>query len=133
LKEQSAMKHVVTPIVLGASLLLAPGLGFAATPSTLSNAQLDAVTAGTNVHLVTMTSGQPSQTIGSAQTGSATPGNAANGPGSAFDPNGRNFAGTHYAGSNPTNPAGNQPQNSNNPKSVAQYDVAGFQQSQHGH
>ena len=67
------MKHVVTPIVLGASLLLAPGLGFAATPSTLSNAQLDAVTAG------------------------------------------------------------NQPHNSANPNSVAQYDVAGFQQSQHGH
>jgi len=72
-----------------------------------------------NVHTVTGTTGQPSQTIGSTETGSATPGNAANAPGSAFNPNGN--AGTHYAGT--------QPQNSKNPKSVAQYDVAGFQQS----
>ena len=127
------MKHVAIPIVLGASLLVAPSLAVASTPSMLSDAQLDAVTAGLNVHLVTQMSGQPSQTIGSVQTGNATPGNAVNAPGSAFDPNGRNFAGIHYAGSNPTNPAGNQPHNSANPNSVAQYDVAGFQQSQHGH
>jgi hypothetical protein len=129
MKEQTAMKHVVTPIVLGASLLVAPSLAFASTVSVLSDAQLDTVTAGMNVHLVTQMTGQPSQTIGSAQTGNATPGDAADAPGSAFNPNGAHFAGTHYAGSNPTNPAGNQPQNSNNPNSVSQYDVAGFQQS----
>jgi hypothetical protein len=60
------------------------------------------------------TSGQPSQ---SCQVTTATPGNAADAPGSAFNPNGQ--AGTVYAGT--------QPQNSKNPKSVAQYDVACFQ------
>jgi hypothetical protein len=124
----TTFKHIAAPAMLGASLLIAPSLALA---STLDNAQLDAVTAGTNVHLVTMTKGQPSQTIGSTQTGSATPGNAVNANGSAFNPAGN--AGTHYAGSNPTNPAGNMPHNSVNPKSVAQYDVAGFQQSSHNH
>jgi hypothetical protein len=95
----------------------------------LTDAQSDAVTAGTNVHLFPGTMarpapgpGQPSQTIGTTFP-TTTPGNAANAPGSAFNPDGN--AGTHYAG--------NAPQNSNNPKSVAQYDVAGFQQYQHNH
>ena len=42
------------------------------------------------------------------------PGNSASAPGSAFNPDGK--AGTVYAGE--------QPQNSKNPKSVSQYDVA---------
>jgi len=75
-----------------------------------------------NVHEVTGTTGQPNQTIGSIDTGSATPGHASTAPGSAFNPDGN--AGTHYAGE--------QQQNSKNPKSVSQYDVAGFQQS-HNH
>lgn len=62
--------------------------------------------------------GQPSQ---SCQAEPSTPGHAASAPGSAFNPDGN--AGTHYAGQ--------QPQNSKNPKSVAQYDVACFQVSQH--
>ena len=66
----------------------------------------------------TGTPGQPSQ---SCQVTTTTPGHAASAPGSAFNPNGN--AGTHYAGT--------QPQNSNNPKSVAQYDVACFQQTTH--
>lgn len=111
------MKHVVTPIVLGTSLLIAPGLALAA--SRLNDAQLDAVSGGANVHLVTGVAGQPSQTIGTAQTGSVTPGAASSAPGSAFNPSG--IAGTHYAGE--------QPQNSRNLKSVSQYDVAGFQLS----
>lgn len=98
----NAIKHIVAPTMLGACLLTAPGLALAA-----------------NVHVVTGMKGQPSQTIGTSQTGSATPGHASTAPGSAFNPSGN--AGTHYAG--------NQPQNSNNPKSVSQYDVAGFQQS----
>jgi hypothetical protein len=61
--------------------------------------------------------GQPSQTCGSA-TAPNTPGNAVAAPGSAFNPNGQA----------PSVYAGQQPQNSNNPKSVAQYDVACFQQ-----
>ena len=58
--------------------------------------------------------GQPNQ---SCQATTVTPGNAASAPGSAFNPNGT--AGKVYAGQ--------QPQNSNNPKSVSQYDVACFQ------
>jgi hypothetical protein len=64
--------------------------------------------------------GQPGQSCGSAAALS-TPGNAASAPGSAFNPDGK--AGTVYAGQ--------QPQNSNNPHSVSQYDVACFQVSQH--
>jgi hypothetical protein len=60
--------------------------------------------------------GQPSQ---SCQAQTTTPGNSASAPGSAFNTSG--VAGTHYAG--------NAPQNSNNPNSVAQYDVACFQVS----
>lgn len=102
---QTLLKLIVAPATLGAVVLMTPGLALAI-----------------NVHPVTGMKGQPSQTIGTAQTGSATPGHAASAPGSAFNPNGN--AGTHYAGQ--------QPQNSKNPKSVAQYDQAGFQQS-HNH
>ena len=60
--------------------------------------------------------GQPSQ---SCQDQPSTPGNSATAPGSAFNTSG--VAGGVYAGT--------QPQNSNNLKSVAQYDVACFQVS----
>ena len=55
--------------------------------------------------------GQPNQ---SCETTGSRPGHASTAPGSAFNPDGT--AGTHYAGE--------QPQNSNNPHSVSQYDVA---------
>jgi hypothetical protein len=61
----------------------------------------------------TQRTGQPSQSCGSA-TAPETPGHAASARGSAFNPNGT--AGQMYAGQ--------QPQNSGNPKSVSQYDVA---------
>ncbi|HYP67742.1 MAG TPA: hypothetical protein VEP67_05750 [Thiobacillaceae bacterium] len=61
------------------------------------------------------TTGQPNQSCEETRN---TPGNSATAPGSAFNPNGK--AGTVYAGE--------QPQNSNNPKSVSQYDVACFEQ-----
>ncbi len=64
------------------------------------------------------TQGQPSQSCGSTNA-QMTPGQSASAPGSAFNPNG--VAGTQYAGQ--------QPQNSNNPNSVSQYDVACFQVS----
>ena len=64
--------------------------------------------------------GSPGQPNQSCQAQPSTPGNSANAPGSAFNPSGQ--AGTVYAGQ--------QPQNSNNPHSVAQYDVACFQVSQ---
>jgi hypothetical protein len=62
------------------------------------------------------TMGQPNQ---SCQQQPLTPGHSAAAPGSAFNPDGK--AGTVYAGT--------QPQNSNNPMSVSQYDVACFQVS----
>ncbi len=62
--------------------------------------------------------GQPNQ---SCETNPTTPGNSSTAPGSAFNPDG--VAGGVYAGQ--------QPQNSNNPKSVSQYDVACYQQSIH--
>jgi hypothetical protein len=68
----------------------------------------------------TGSTGQPSQSC-QAQPAGSTPGNSASAPGSAFNPSG--VAGTHYAG--------NAPQNSTNPKSVSQYDVACFQQASH--
>lgn len=57
--------------------------------------------------------GQPNQSCGSI-TAPNTPGNSMAAPGSAFNPDGT--AGSVYAGQ--------QPQNSRNPKSVSQYDVA---------
>jgi hypothetical protein len=62
--------------------------------------------------------GQPSQSCGSADA-MTRPGNAMNAPGSAFNPMGQ--AGSVYAGQ--------QPQNSKNVSSVAQYDVACFNNS----
>ncbi len=66
----------------------------------------------------TGSTGQPNQ---SCQAVGVTPGNAASAPGSAFNTSGT--AGMVYAGQ--------QTQNSNNPLSVSQYDVACFQVSQH--
>jgi len=63
--------------------------------------------------------GQPGQTCQLLGSPPPTPGKAASAPGSAFNPTG--VAGGVYAGT--------QPQNSKNPKSVSQYDVACFQHS----
>jgi hypothetical protein len=63
--------------------------------------------------------GQPGQ---SCQAEPSSPGNAANAPGSAFNST-SGQAGTVYAGT--------QPQNSKNPNSVSQYDVACYQVSTH--
>src|SRR5215470_4596252 len=61
--------------------------------------------------------GQPGQSC-QAQPAGSTPGNTANSPGSPF---GGGVSDSKYAGS--------QPQNSNNPASVSQYDVACFNQA----
>ena len=74
--------------------------------------------AGAAVAARPTTGGQPNQ---SCEDIPVTPGAAVNAPGSPFNPEGQ--AGTVYAGE--------QPQNSKNPHSVSQYDVACFQQSQH--
>jgi len=97
------MKHVITRLTLCAAFLLgSTGVALAHNPHSGGS------------------TGQPSQSCQNPMT-STTPGHANNAPGSPYNPNGH--AGTVYAGS--------QPQNSKNPKSVAQYDVACFQQSQH--
>ncbi|MGW0134146.1 hypothetical protein [Streptomyces sp. NPDC003299] len=65
----------------------------------------------------TGTPGQPSQ---SCEDQPSTPGHAGTAPGSAFS-----------GGTADSKYAGTQPQNSVNPKSVSQYDVACFQVSSH--
>jgi hypothetical protein len=81
-----------------------------------------------NVHLFTNVSGQPDSGGSIVNCGAgglvSTPGNAnpVNSMGSPFGTTA--FAGTKYAGS--------QPQNSNNPNSISQYDVACFQATAHG-
>lgn len=77
------------------------------------------VVAGASAALANTTTGTPGQPGQSCQSQTTTPGNAAAAPGSAFNPSG--VAGTVYAG--------NAPQNSTNPNSVSQYDVACFQVS----
>jgi len=62
--------------------------------------------------------GQPNQ---SCEDQPLRPGNSSSAPGSAFNPDG--VSGTVYAGE--------QAQNSNNPNSVSQYDVACYQVSNH--
>jgi hypothetical protein len=95
------MRRVILALLMAAAVgISSQSIGFAANPHN-------------------GTTGQPSQSCGSS-TAPNTPGNASSASGSAFNPNGN--AGTHYAGQ--------QPQNSNNPKSVSQYDVACFQVSQ---
>jgi hypothetical protein len=79
------------------------------------------VLAGGTAAFADTTTGTPGQPNQSCQAQPSTPGASASAPGSAFNPNGQ--AGTVYAGT--------QPQNSSNPKSVAQYDVACFQVSSH--
>jgi hypothetical protein len=69
--------------------------------------------------------GAPGTTCGSPNA-DATPGNAAN-ANSPFNPDGN--AGQHYAG----NPGTNSLEHSNSSKAVSQYDIACFQQAQHGH
>ena len=95
------MQRMLCSLALGACLML-PSAGAALAASTGNT-------------------GQPSQTCQDlAGYPAVTPGASFSAPGSAFNPNGK--AGTVYAGT--------QPQNSKNPKSVSQYDVACFQNSQ---
>jgi hypothetical protein len=93
------MKQKIALLAGTAGLILSAGLASAANPHDPNNP-----------------TGQPNQ---SCQATIVTPGNAASARGSAFNPGG--VAGSVYAGT--------QPQNSNNPNSVAQYDVACFQQT----
>jgi hypothetical protein len=75
---------------------------------------------GMAVFLALLVLALPFSTVFAASPGTQGQPNAANAPGSAFNTSGK--AGTVYAGT--------QPQNSKNPSSVSQYDVACFQVSQ---
>ena len=105
-------------LALSAAAGAAPGRGMAthqpatATPGTHPTTMTASTVRGPS------RTGQPNASCGSA-TAPNTPGNAASAPGSAFNPDGN--AGTHYAGQ--------QPQNSGNTASVAQYDAACLHQS----
>jgi len=101
------MKHLIACLAIGASLVLAlADAGFAAS-SPKGTTQTSQPSGAGNPS----GTGQPNQSCEAKPT---TPGGAASAPGSAFNPDGK--AGMVYAGE--------QPQNSNNPKSVSQYDVA---------
>ncbi|MHB9863562.1 hypothetical protein [Streptomyces sp. YIM S03343] len=76
------------------------------------------LTGAAGVAAVPAFAGQPNQ---SCEDQPSRPGQSQTATGSAFNPGG--VAGTHYAGE--------QPQNSVNPHSVSQYDVACLQVSTH--
>ncbi|MFC3576921.1 hypothetical protein ACFOZ0_27315 [Streptomyces yaanensis] len=84
----------------------------------LALASIALVTGAAGVAAAPAFGGQPGQ---SCEDQPSRPGHSQSAPGSAFNPDG--VAGTHYAGE--------QPQNSTNPHSVSQYDVACFQVSTH--
>lgn len=69
---------------------------------------------------------QPNQNCQSLITSGqgATPGNSANGPGSAFDFNSAQSSGNVYAGSGHAAAMSGNPNANSNPKAVSQYDVA---------
>ena len=111
------MRHAAkgfTGISLAGFLLVSAGVAVAASPN--AGGQPSVFTTLMNMLFgpdptADHTTGQPNQ---SCEDLGNQPGNAINARGSPFNPKG--VAGTKYAGE--------QPQNSNNPKSVSQYDVA---------
>jgi hypothetical protein len=113
-KRRITMKHPLAAVMMCAAV----------TAPTAGSALAD------NVHTVIGMNGQPDSGGSIVNCGSnglvSTPGNsgnagAVNSKGSPFEPTA--FAGSRYAAS--------QSQNSNNPNSIAQYDVACFQATMH--
>jgi len=82
-------------------------------PALAAGSHSTATTSGNSQSATPRAVGQPNETCGS-ESAPFTPGQSMFAPGSAFNPPGT--AGTVYAGE--------QPQNSNNPAAVSQYDVA---------
>ncbi|GAC1320320.1 MAG: hypothetical protein NVSMB28_10930 [Collimonas sp.] len=112
------MKHAITfaaisilSLIVTTGAVAASGPGRAVPHTGATSAATTSI--GKPASTGTKQTGQPNQSCGSAAAPN-TPGNAATAPGSAFNPDGQ--AGTVYAGQ--------QPQNSRNPTSVSQYDVA---------
>ena len=110
-------------VIIASTCLLAVSVAFAAAPAGGMHATPTArpaapttqpttrPTTTSNPRTTQHTTGQPNA---SCEDTPNQPGNSMSAPGSAFNPDGT--AGTHYAGE--------QPQNSKNPNSVSQYDVA---------
>ena len=95
-------------VILSSAALLAPvSVALAVPPASAPHSPQNAAPAAHDP----VAAGQPNASCEDTPT---TPGNSASAPGSAFNPDG--VAGSHYAGE--------QPQNSRNPASVSQYDVA---------
>ena len=110
------MKHLITPMMLSASLLVA-----SASVALAVDVHNTAV-GGTGVK------GPPDQSIGSVQTGSVVPGNTTSSTKSEGSPFGsERLSTTKYAGAQPQNTKTNGPAGTH--VVAAQYDVAGFQQS----
>jgi hypothetical protein len=104
------------PLAGATAMMLAPALALAVPGGAFAQNVPRGPTQGTgwnHLNGPTHPTGQPSASCGSAAAPN-TPGNAASAPGSAFNPMGN--AGSVYAGQ--------QPQNSRNVASVAQYDSA---------
>jgi hypothetical protein len=119
------MRRAITEATLSAVLLAAPvavlaagghGGGMGGIGGGMAGIrQAPAIRANQMAAPTTHSTGQPNQSCqAGANYPANTPGNSYNAPGSAFDPNG--VADSKYAGT--------QPQNSKNPNSVSQYDVA---------
>ena len=96
-------------VILSSAALLAPAsIALAVPPASAPHSPQNSASPATHDPVA---AGQPNA---SCEDTPNTPGNASSAPGSAFNPDG--VAGTRYAGE--------QPQNSRNPASVSQYDVA---------
>ena len=110
--------HVSLAGIAIAAILLIPVTAPLAASSSQSNGNAKAQTSVVDTLLALLglsaLSGDPGQPNQSCEETPNQPGNSISAPGSAFNPDGK--AGTVYAGE--------QPQNSKNPKSVSQYDVA---------
>ena len=109
------MKQALKAVACGAVLLLftAPPALSADPPARSSTAAKPTFEQKLLTFLGVQATGQPNEECGE-EDALNRPGHAENARGSAFNPDG--VAGQHYAGE--------QPQNSKNPKSVSQYDTA---------
>jgi hypothetical protein len=103
------MKHILRSVAVSALAVWVAGPALAANSG---GSQTGSTTTQSGTHTPKAV-GQPNDTCGSPSA-PFTPGDAASALGSAFNPAG--IAGSVYAGE--------QPQNSNNPAAVSQYDVA---------
>ena len=113
MKKNLVLLACASALVLPATVHAAPKPPASASSATAAKPQLTFEQKLSLFLFGSLATGQPSVECGDDDALNR-PGHAENAPGSAFNPDGN--AGEHYAGE--------QPQNSRNPKSVSQYDVA---------